>query len=442
MRHQIFNENISITPAESQPIFKAEPNYHLLLNRRTEATEEWKGLSAEEKARHNNKIEKFFLFKGIIDLKDPSLIPAKNLYLMNQEVVGRLNTPNILNPLPIDSFYYEKAILELLENMENTTQVKELYRIRKRTVKRDDKSGLNTEESLRIRNCLRQGRDLYLAGKNGSLMVKPLNFFYSLTAYAYAIIVLNNPLRFSLENLPGSHGLNYLPNDVKLQFGGDMPKGTLTDLITSYPTLLAKHNHFEIIQDNQESILELYKNKFTISAGLLLSMIPEIRDYYRLITGNPSRTHPIEIIQSNDRLVQKWEFHIGDGYIKPSSDEVKQSFQNFTISERQGKYVAEVPVSEIPKIRACLFSDVRGRLWFIENPLFPLVLPEIAVHFLLSNTFSNIMRYSPDNWGNILLNDVDSDVSLITRKYLSAFENKFPILALRSISKYYPFIEQ
>lgn len=273
-------------------------------------------------------------------------------------------------------------------------------------------------------------------------MVKPLNFFYSLTAYAYAIIVLNNPLRFSLENLPGSHGLNYLPNDVKLQFGGDMPKGTLTDLITSYPTLLAKHNHFEIIQDNQESILELYKNKFTISAGLLLSMIPEIRDYYRLITGNPSRTHPIEIVQSNDRLVQKWEFHIGDGYIKPSSDEVKQSFQNFTISERQGKYVAEVPVSEIPKIRACLFSDVRGRLWFIENPLFPLVLPEIAVHFLLSNTFSNIMRYSPDNWGNILLNDVDSDVSLITRKYLSAFENKFPILALRSISKYYPFIEQ
>ena len=101
--------------------------------------------------------------------------------------------------------------MELLENIENTSQIKELYRIRKRTVKRDDKSGLTTEEANKIRNCLRQGRDLYWAGKHGSLMVKPLNFFYALTAYAYAAIILNNPLRYSLENLPGSHGLNYLP---------------------------------------------------------------------------------------------------------------------------------------------------------------------------------------------------------------------------------------
>lgn len=272
-------------------------------------------------------------------------------------------------------------------------------------------------------------------------MVKPLNFFYSLTAYSYAIIILNNPLRYSLENLPGSHGLNYLPNKVKLQFGGDMPKGTFTDLITAFPTLYAKHHRFEIIQDNQESILALYKKRITVGTGLLLSMIPEIRDYYRLITKKPSKTHPMEISQNNDRLIQKWDFHIGDGDIRPDFKEIEQAFRDFHITEKQGKYIVEVPVSDIQKIRSCMFSDARGRLWFIENPFFPIVLPEIALHFLLSNTFSNIMRYSPDNWGNILLNDVDSDISLITRKYLSAFENKMPLLLLRSLSKYFPYIE-
>ena len=50
------------------------------------------------------------------------------------------------------------------------------------------------------------------------------------------------------------------------------------------------------------------------------------------------------------------------------------------------------------------------------------------------------MRYSPDEWGEILSNQVNADASLIIRKYLSAFENKFPILLLRSLSKFHPYI--
>lgn len=67
-------------------------------------------------------------------------------------------------------------------------------------------------------------------------------------------------------------------------------------------------------------------------------------------------------------------------------------------------------------------------------------MPETCLHFLLTNIFSNIMRYSPDHWGDVLLNEVRSDISLITRKYLSAFENKFPVLLLRSISKFFPYV--
>lgn len=441
MKSLIFSQDHSITPASNQPIFSSSPLYTNILADRDTSTCFWKTLKTSDQEKFNNKIEKYLQFTGCIDLKDPRVIPSKNLYLMSQEVQARLTSQNNFDPLPIEVFQYEKSSLELLESIENIAQIKEIYKVRKRTVKRDEKSGLNTEEASKIRNCLRQGRDLFMAGKNGTLMVKPLNFFYSITAYTYAIIILNNPLRFCLENIPGSHGLNFDPRTLKINFGGDAPKGTLTDLITSHPTIFTRHNKFEILQDNQDSQIFLYKNRISTGTGTLLSMVPELRDYYRLTTGNTSRTHPLDISQSSDRLTQKWDISIGDGNNRPQKTDIENSFPGMKIIDRHGKYVVEVPTADISNIKACLYSDIRGRAWYIENPFFPFILPEVCLHFLLSNAFSNIMRYSPDNWGSILLNDVDSDVSLITRRYLSTLESKIPIIMLRSISKYFPYID-
>ncbi len=60
--------------------------------------------------------------------------------------------------------------------------------------------------------------------------MKPLVWFYSLTAYARAVIILNNPIRYNLDTLPGSHGLNYLPTEIKIQFGGATKQGTFSEL--------------------------------------------------------------------------------------------------------------------------------------------------------------------------------------------------------------------
>lgn len=122
----IFDEELAIVQAENQPTFANEPNYQELINAKNAAIKEWKTLSPQEKKTYNNNIKKYFDSKGVTDIKDPTVTPAKNLYLMNNEVVARLNTQNIFDTLPIDSFYFEKSTLELLENMENVAQIKEL----------------------------------------------------------------------------------------------------------------------------------------------------------------------------------------------------------------------------------------------------------------------------------------------------------------------------
>jgi hypothetical protein len=51
------------------------------------------------------------------------------------------------------------------------------------------------------------------------------------------------------------------------------------------------------------------------------------------------------------------------------------------------------------------------------------------------------MRYKPGVWGDILLNEVASDIALLVREYFSIFETKIPILLLRHLSAYMPYVD-
>ena len=440
MLDNLLSMAIEPTTAQNNPPFSTDGSYDTIANKKEECLEKWKAFGNEERKVYGGQIKKFFQEQGISDTIDSSIYPSRNYFLLKKEINARLDSAEPSALLPINDLHYEQSVLELVENMENTEHIRELYKIRKRAVGNSKNAGINTEEATRLRNCMRQGRELYLAGKTGSLMVKPLNYFYSLTAYAYAIIILNNPIRFSLDSLPGSHGLNYIPDGMKIQVGGDMPQGTFSDLLSSFPTLSVRNADFAIQQDASDSLLAFYHTRHTIGVGTLLSMIPEIREYYRIVTGNSGRTHPLSVSMSKNVRNIVWEFQIGDGETLPDLTEVESAFKGFTISNRHGKYVIEVPASETSKLNACIYSDVRGNLWYIENPFYPIIIPEICIHFMLTSTLSNLMRYSPDHWGSLLLNEANTDQSLITRKYLSAFENKFPILILRTLSKYYPYV--
>lgn len=436
----ILSESTEVKSASNIPPFALTFDYADTISKQTAAVDKWKTMNEAARLPFKDKLENFFLHEGLPNLKSTEGLQAKNLHLLQNEIIKQVSLPNPLKLLAVEELHFSSALIELLENLENTEHIKDLYRLRKRTSGKGKNSGIGAEEANRLRNCMRQGRELYASGRAGNLMVKPLNFFYAITAYAYTIIVLNNPIRYSLDNIPGSHGINYLPDDIKIQFGGDMPQGTFGDLFSAFPTTQVFGRHVDFFQDNKESIISFFENRHTVSCGVLLSMVPEIREYYTLVTGRPSRTYPLETSTTKDPRNVKWELQIGDGEARPTLVDINQSFPNAEIKERHGKFVVTFPIADAHRCRATIYTDIRGRFWYVENPFFPVVLPEVCLHFLLTNIFSNIMRYSPDQWGDVLLNEVRSDISLITRKYLSAFENKLPTLLLRSTSKFFPYV--
>lgn len=440
MIESILTDIIDTSYPSSESPFTSTIDYAVEHKKQLDANVEWKSLSSEQREIHGNKIENFWDTKNIPNLKSEDALRGKNLTIIKSEILAHIENSNPFKLLSVEELHFSSSLIELLENAENAEHIRDLYKLRKRTTGTTKNAGIKIDEAERIKNCMKQGRELYQSGRAGSLMVKPLNFFYGLTAYAYAVIILNNPIRYDLDGLPGSHGLNYLPDQMRAQFGGDIKQGTFSELFTSFPSTILLDRHTAITQDNEASILAFYKTRTTVGMGTLLSMVPEIREYYSLVTGKPSRTFPLEIKTTSDTRNVNWEFQIGNGETRPSNQDIINAFSNFQISERHGKTIITIPYSEAHKIRATIYSDIRGKFWYIENPFFPVILPELCLHFLLTNAFSNIMRYSPDKWGEVLLNQVRSDISLITRKYLSEFENKFPILLLRSISKFYPYV--
>jgi len=440
MLTQITSDNYEISPiSNSKQFYNTEFDYDDYAKQKSELGTKWATLDEEEKKRYKNNI-KSFLIDNLPPYSDDELNRARHFSLLRNEVKKRITEQFNINLLSIDQLHIEKSLIELVENLENDQNIKNLYRIRKLNLGQSKNAGIQTEEALRLKNCLRQGRELYLSGKTGSLMVKPLNFFYAITAYAYAVTIFNNPLRYSLDHLPGSHGIIYQRKDLKIQFGGDVPHGTFSELACSFPTFLCKDKNIQIIQDNTQSNLQYFNNKISSSIGTLLSMVPEIREYYTLVTGKTGRTHPLLISTKSEPRNIFYEFQIGDGTTRPDRACVEISFSGFDLSEMHGKLIVKVPTKEAHKISANIYTDSKGLFWYIENPFHPIILSEYCIHFLIINAFSNIMRYAPDQWGDILYNNVDSKISLITRKYISSLENKFLFLVLRNLSEYYPYV--
>nr|WP_319391510.1 YaaC family protein [uncultured Cohaesibacter sp.] len=438
MLEEISTESLQRVKASNQPIFSTDHDYAELLKGHQELRSHWELMSGEEK-KSSGGLAKLTRDRGLVDLKQPSLIPSKNFYLLSNEVERRIERRDPLKLLPIDPLVFEEETLELSESIENVNEIRELYKLRKATVGTTANSGISAEEAAKLKNCFSQGRELFISGRNGSLMVKPLNFFYALTAYTYGIIILNNPIRYRKDMLAGSHGMSYLPTTLQAQFGGDCARGTFSDLVGAFPTHGVRKSEISFHIDCSQSLLEFDRIRFDVNLGSLLSMIPEMADYYELTTGRKSRCFPLEIVNANELRTVSWEFQIGNGETRPSAATVAEAFNGFATTERHGKLVVTVPALNASKIKACIYTDFRGKLWFVENPFFPVILPEVAVHFLITSIFSNIMRYRPDEWGNVLLKEVPSNITLLTQHYFSTFQRKFLILILRSISRYIPY---
>ncbi|MYN25935.1 YaaC family protein [Duganella levis] len=257
---EILKDSYERVAAQNKPPFDSTFDYASYQKQRDLALAEWKKIGKEGQEKYNGNLKNFYLEKKLEPDITQEFLNAKNLFLLNNEINARVGIKSNIDLILLDELNFPSPAIELLENIDNSDLVRELYKVRKRTTGSEKNSGITSDEARRLKNCMRQGRELYLSSRSGPLMVKPLTLFYSLTAYAYAIIILNNPIRFKLENLPGSHGMNYLPNNIQAQFGGDMPHGTFSDLLVSFPSNSIRTRDVDYAQSSETSILEFFKN--------------------------------------------------------------------------------------------------------------------------------------------------------------------------------------
>ena len=180
-----------------------------------------------------------------------------------------------------------------------------------------------------------------------------------------------------------------------------------------------------------------------VSIASLFQMLPELQEVYRLATGQNGIAYPVEIKRTDDMKELTWRMRIGKEDYVPSVADIKRCIE---ISEQCGLRFKEndggVPsftftVDQFKTVKATFFTDLYGDMWFINHKLFPIVLPEICVHFLLLSIFSNIMRYAPDTWEKILMNEENSGVSLLVHRYLALIEKKLPVLLGQCLTEYY-----
>lgn len=273
------------------------------------------------------------------------------------------------------------------------------------------------------------------------IRVKPLIFFYALTSYAYSIILLNNPLCISLDNLKGSHGVKYLQRDFQIQFGGYVPEGTFSDLFLSFPVIYHRTNIVELRQDVRESVFSYFSRHCSVSVASLLQILLELQDAYQLATGQNGVAYPVIIERTDDIKKISWKMRIGNEDFVPDIEAIRRCIldgSELELKENDGGLPSLTFTAEQFKtIKATFFFDLYGDMWFINHKLFPIVMPEICVHFLLLSIFSNIMRYAPDTWEKILMNEENSGVSLLVHRYLALIEKKLPILLGQSLTEYY-----
>lgn len=431
----------SLEASSHSDFIEFDSPYEKCEKRKEELENEWKELSKEEKEKTTFKrfitcgMQGFILTDGMLNFKR-----------LNEEVKARLDAEHPSRFLGIEIIDGNKSLLDLLEGYENISAIKKLYKTFNKTLGTTKNAGIDSVEAGNIKYCMRQGRELYLAGNLGSYVVKPLNYFYSITAYSYAMILLSSPLRFKLSSIPNSHGIDHKLDYARISFGGGIRKGTFSELFTAFPVEFFKSEtrvdeYIDITLDRSQSVKNFWEHSWSTSLFALFSMIPEMRDIYSE-QDTCSLVHPLEIKYAQKQRKHGFEFIIGNGSDLPDVSRIQKCFPQLDMKNVDGKKSIFVESEKMPFIPITIYTDIHGKLWYIDNKFELINMPEICIHFLIISALSNIMRYQPEVWGAILNNDLDARLSTLIRYYLTIYEQKFPFLILRSISNYYPIIRE
>lgn len=453
---------VAIPIKEEGGFFDFDSNHDEYLAKRKTLEENWRN-SKEVQQKFQKNFKKY-----LQDSIDESGITdaARKYLLLKQEIDKRHDEYSPAKYTQIGTFESKKTLLEILESYENIDHIQDMYRMRKINTISEKNSGITPEQAKKVRYCLRQGRELYLAGQNGDHVVKPLNYFYSITSFAYAIVLLNNPCRYKLESLSNSHGVEHRLQSGNIAFGGDIQQGTFSELFYAFCSeyitgILDNGDIYKITFNRINSLKCFQRNRFIASLNSLFSMVPEMHSLFSF--ENNTQVHNICISSIAHDTNTSYVIKVGNGQENISKDFIG-CFQYKNIKQVDGRLIVNVPISNIENSTLPIYCDIYGRLTSVMPTINyanyqnladasanskiivadclckDLQLPEFCLHFLIIFALSNIMRYQPEVWGAILANEHETKFATMIRFYLTIFEQKLPFLALKHTSDYYPVI--
>ena len=152
MLEEIGEDKLSRTLATNQPMFRTDIDYEAAVATRAAALQRWSQLDACQRREYRDQAD-FEAKNSVPDLKDQSLIPAKNVQLLLKEIRKRVDQDDPLSLLGIEPLDFEDAAIELAETLENVSEIRELYKLRKAATGTTKNAGITSDEASKLKNC-------------------------------------------------------------------------------------------------------------------------------------------------------------------------------------------------------------------------------------------------------------------------------------------------
>lgn len=296
-----------------------------------------------------------------------------------------------------------------------------------------------------IGSCVRQAREYYHAASSVSMLTKPLLLYYGMYSLAKAFIFLYNPMislgaishhglvkptidyraeRLLEANTKSCRGIfrqlsKYaLTNRCVIRGSEAYYLSTTTDVSFPFNCCFTELSEARIftLEELLMTLPELFE--FLLEVGIENRELLKVDiDLYRNISGNWLRT--LAIYKPRNKATTKSFLQNKFPEINIPGERIKEDDQCFVFQRSlHDDYSTLIPR---PLVQAS-----SGQLFLILNDS---PISDINVHFAVMFLLSNIVRYKPPLWQQIIETTQKSVIS----KFLSISELKFPNLILNEL---------
>ncbi len=262
---------------------------------------------------------------------------------------------------------------------------------------------------------LKQARIYLITAETSELLVKPLLYYYGLTSYMKAIILLSEP-QYPNNSTVLQHGITtrkikksnyqFMQDEIKIQQNGLFPlyiktisqddltgkKIKIIELISLIPELANEINKLYHIRALYPAILNEHSNQ---DLSLILN---------------------IEILKQFDENIQLFTHWLKSFNITPLNIEIKNKEIIITLDNKE-------------KDNRLLVQDYRGNYFFKNKEAANLQIPDEVIIPIIMYNLGMLSRYEAELWGNI----VNSDTFII-ELFLQKTYRIFPNLILNKLN--------